>query len=1047
MRKGTARLLILMLVLSAPVTLANHTLLDNRTNCETYLQDVLGAVPLSELTAEQRKFLASHLLPVTGRRTVEEGTLTIPCGPNCIELSGYGVDEHSPAPKVLRVEWVESGPKDREPHLVNEGNKRILRIPRGFNFSELPRNGQNLMMHFLMGHPLHPYIGSKRAGVERELRGEERFLLKEDQRKAIKAVHGIAERTDAAMTPEERKILVVAPTGFGKTVMLLEALSTRLAAAKNNGKKLQVIMADSKALVNQLAGDIETLQHKGEPFTLIQWGDGYSTDIAALAGLVEQSPVPVVLVTTRQTLVARVDGESAHAKMLRHLKSGSTDRLPIASQNEELLRKNLGMLAYDEAHHSGANDASQLIRALIDHTGSRALLYGTTATPMHHSGGLMDLFGNQSYWTYLDSPEVFLREGGRFDRELDDIVSQLSVAIKRGELTPFHRTFFLDKNELTAGNGQHFFYQRNGNGRGSSYEINPQYYDAVVKKLRPRFRQHKKGFLTVNSIEEAEALTKRLQAEMPDRKFAVLHSELGEETADTIDRARLPSSDPNRIDFLVTVRMLDEGINIPDFSLYIDLNKSLAPRQFMQRVGRVLRLSANKEGVDIVTLMPMDEGSLRENIKVLEAIADNRFKGDHKGEGGQSNGYHPATETGDDVDYQQYVNHIHNMRDDLREQEFWKENGRGARDTAEELVWWYDTFPHDHELPKLKRGPRQMTLELYYARKYLVENGGDVADFDSFTAPLRELLKSSARAGNWLTSGAGIRFIGNIERRFTKAWQYAGKKAEHDMQIEDVLYKRMMRYTKSTASEADHALFLKALENRPELQKMVRDQTQGRVERTQSSALERTVERWKQFVGSGPARLPGTDEDSELRTIILRTYRGDKDAMLKELGKEPKLLAAMQQYLKSQDVGSTKLGSEDLSRWIIAHPTLVKRDYVILVPSKLPPEEKSEGTKLRDLYEQRKLDYVFLSEISPEAHQILMTEKRLLAEPLSAATVIGSYFRKTRARALPENSQNPFDQMLVRVAKQLMSDHRTVYQFVRALGPENARSIGAPDIE
>ena len=52
-----------------------------------------------------------------------------------------------------------------------------------------------------------------------------------------------------------------------------------------------------------------------------------------------------------------------------------------------------------------------------------------------------------------------------------------------------------------------------------------------------------------------------------------------------------------RISVLVTSRVLDEGIDVPDASIGIVLSGSGSTRQFRQRLGRILRPSAEKHAV------------------------------------------------------------------------------------------------------------------------------------------------------------------------------------------------------------------------------------------------------------------------------------------------------------------------------------------------------------------------------------------------------------------------------------------------------------------
>ena len=114
--------------------------------------------------------------------------------------------------------------------------------------------------------------------------------------------------------------------------------------------------------------------------------------------------------------------------------------------------------------------------------------------------------------------------------------------------------------------------------------------------------------LALNSSTKIEYL-KRLFRENPDEKAlvftthnklvyrisrallipAITHQTSKEERADTLGKFR--SGLYRRI---VTSRVLDEGVDVPDASLAVIISGSGSSRQFIQRLGRILRKSENK---------------------------------------------------------------------------------------------------------------------------------------------------------------------------------------------------------------------------------------------------------------------------------------------------------------------------------------------------------------------------------------------------------------------------------------------------------------------
>jgi hypothetical protein len=72
---------------------------------------------------------------------------------------------------------------------------------------------------------------------------------------------------------------------------------------------------------------------------------------------------------------------------------------------------------------------------------------------------------------------------------------------------------------------------------------------------------------------------------------------------------------------LVSIKCLDEGVDIPAVSHAFILASSQNPRQFIQRRGRVLRKSIGKDLAVIhdAIVVPVDPRSEREQISLLKA--------------------------------------------------------------------------------------------------------------------------------------------------------------------------------------------------------------------------------------------------------------------------------------------------------------------------------------------------------------------------------------------------------------------------------------------
>lgn len=60
--------------------------------------------------------------------------------------------------------------------------------------------------------------------------------------------------------------------------------------------------------------------------------------------------------------------------------------------------------------------------------------------------------------------------------------------------------------------------------------------------------------------------------------------------------------------FLVSMRCLDEGVDIPDARVAYLISSSTNPRQFIQRRGRILRRAPGKDSADIVDFVVVPPG-------------------------------------------------------------------------------------------------------------------------------------------------------------------------------------------------------------------------------------------------------------------------------------------------------------------------------------------------------------------------------------------------------------------------------------------------------
>ena len=141
--------------------------------------------------------------------------------------------------------------------------------------------------------------------------------------------------------------------------------------------------------------------------------------------------------------------------------------------------------------------------------------------------------------------------------------------------------------------------------------------DSVCIQLIQSHRQvygKEPGLVSSISIEDAESFVDKLNA--AGIKAAAVHSRMKKEDQERIMRKDLPEG---RLDCIVHVSMLSEGVDLP-YLRWMCLRRPVGARvRFVQEVGRVLRSHPNKE---FATIMDPHDLFGRHSITNLEAIGE-----------------------------------------------------------------------------------------------------------------------------------------------------------------------------------------------------------------------------------------------------------------------------------------------------------------------------------------------------------------------------------------------------------------------------------------
>ncbi|MGE4232501.1 MAG: DEAD/DEAH box helicase [Bacteriovoracia bacterium] len=555
----------------------------------TFIAAQLAEPGYRELTDTQANFLKKYFYPAVGKRGLwhikgnrKQKLRSCSVAGGCVVVSDFKGEPQ------LQINFENS--EVLRPTVETTDEHITLSFPPGFDFERLPvEEGKNLVKRFLSGHSLHPYNPIKKGHPLAESVAEQRKSLEEPvlfrKKVQVDALEAIQGSIDLGHT----EFLFVAPTGTGKTEVMMAMLEKFL--SKKDSKKVYILIADRTNLVEQLAADATRFDDQAK---IVKWGGR----------------------SRRQTLHEFLDGAAKRKKstILATTIQSLTARFNDASPEEQLrLREMTQALAFDEAHHTGAPETREFIRVMRRRdtpTSYMPFLYGTTATPLHREQKIEELFHNRAFWAYIDSPQDYLNKDVplTYDRPVPQIVRQLVNAIDAGELAP-----------VPEGN---MHWLRPDKLGINSNRIDSVQFQKIFYILRHYLENHDQGFISVSSIDEAK-LVEKIFSRMKGKKFSVISSDMkSDEQEKVLNKFR-----NGEINYLVSVKMLDEGIDVPNMSLYIDLNLSLGLRQALQRMGRVLRPFYGKTGVEVVSFVPLDTDSLIENFSFYDSIKKGEFSG------------------------------------------------------------------------------------------------------------------------------------------------------------------------------------------------------------------------------------------------------------------------------------------------------------------------------------------------------------------------------------------------------------------------------------
>ncbi len=461
-----------------------------------------------------------------------------------------------------------------KPEIELSSSSKTLKIP-SYNWLH-DSSSNSVIKSWLIGHEIHPYTSPSKN-----------ILHTEAQNTAFQAFK-------QTLSENVNSFLHIAPTSAGKTLVLAKALKEKI--QNHRIGKVSFVTAHQIRLVDQL---FETVQQelKEIDVTVINWNERLNKDFYVEIERAIRRNEPTVFVITSQSLKQQLN-------ILQHKSTKVYNRLT----------ENTDGIYIDEAHHLGAFHTKEALLTLKEK--SKAFLYGSTATPVHHEVNLREFF-EREHWSYLNNKENL------FDSHAPaKIIDQLSLGIEKGEITPFEYLYIVgESKKFNITKTEPLFIQSESRLR----VLNPHYHNNLAGMLHPIFQSNKKGFIVTATIAEAKRLTEFLSEAIEGITFETYHSEMTREQRQEV----LRNSEEMSAHYIIAVRALDEGVNLPHLSGYIDLNVNVSVKQMVHRIGRVLRLHPGNTGADVLFLADYrNEEMARDLLSLLDIVNVSKF---HRG--------------------------------------------------------------------------------------------------------------------------------------------------------------------------------------------------------------------------------------------------------------------------------------------------------------------------------------------------------------------------------------------------------------------------------
>lgn len=596
---------------------------------------------LTNLEGKMSNFLNGPYRKIIGSRGLSEPFMSI---------KKIGMDtlviKHMEDKYPLMVKW--SSDVAEPSHVVEElrGSKtyRVLYLPASMTSKNDYKLLKNKYIYQLINASrLHKYISSRHSLIM-----SISSLLHEGQlifnRKTQGEYFEFRDKldSDSELRTRVKSMLFLGSTGVGKTKIITDTIDRKIVQMnkifnkQNHHKKLSVVMANSPSLVNHLAknigGDLYREHGQGK-FRLIQWGgkDTEKMSYQELLKFIEESDVPVILVTSGNVLIRRMETADNLTKLFRYTNSVIIDE---AHNSETKSFKGLMDSAMKVAEDDRKSDD---IMTSLD-------ILGLTASPINRNRRTSDLF-DFTFWGSIDTAgklsikikkyaTQMIEDKGHDVLEWIRMRKQYNNAIDRGEITAPDEPIYFNPHDY----GHSFDTVFKRASKGTHSNVNIENLKKVWPDIEKMIVDHGPGIIHTyqrDANDIAAALSElsgknyvSLKRVTPNQKV-LLYKAFVDQTPYLLNG----ESEPRIIDAIVG--KIEEGHDFPDAGWYLNFKKYVKFPESLQGQGRIVRIALDKltpiiiyfgEEIDSIAFKDVRDLILRKMGKLRRKIAKgNKF--------------------------------------------------------------------------------------------------------------------------------------------------------------------------------------------------------------------------------------------------------------------------------------------------------------------------------------------------------------------------------------------------------------------------------------